>query len=115
DRAQHLVQGVERRAGQALSLAAALDLQAVGVQAVDLARRGAEEAETGDPLAAADALEQEAVRRDLGKTAVDGQRRQAVGQELPNVRHRVTRPARNPLRWHRIASKTKSHGTRYAL
>jgi hypothetical protein len=53
DAVDDLAQGVERRAGQAArsspmlapTIAAALDLQAVGVETVDLARPGAEEAE----------------------------------------------------------------------
>src|SRR5262249_15272052 len=102
DLGEQRAQGGERRAGEAAGGAAAaggggaagrgagrggrgaLLLEAVRVETVDGARGGAQEAEAGDALATADALEQEAAVRELRETAVDRERSEAVGQELPD-------------------------------
>src|SRR6185369_11304793 len=100
-----LVQRLERRAGQIGPAAVDLHFEAVGVEAVDLLWTGAQETEARHVLAAADALQQKAVGRDLLQPPVDAERRQAVGEELPDVRNRTAWPSRieighvaNPLR-----------------
>ena len=98
DLVDHLAQGLQRLAGEVLAFAAALHLQAVGVEAVDRPRRRPQEAEAGDPLAAGHALEQEAVGGEGGQPPVDGERRQAVREELPDMGDGTARPARSGRR-----------------
>jgi hypothetical protein len=88
------VESLEGIAGEIAAASVALDLQAVRIEAEDLAGSGAQEAEAGDVLAPADALEEEAVRGDLGEPAVDAERRQAVGEKLADMGDRA--PGRRP-------------------
>src|SRR5436305_10426051 len=98
----------QRLARQRLALAPALHLQAVGIETVDLPRRGAQEAEARDALTAGHALQEEAVRRHGGEPAVDRERRQAVGKEFPYVRHGPSWPPRAPLK-HEMTSNTNTN------
>src|SRR5213075_373150 len=63
----------------------------VGVEPIETPRSGAEKAEARDLLAAGDALEEKAHRRDLRQSAVEREWRQAVAQELARVRDRPPR------------------------
>ncbi len=75
----------ERRAGEVAAAAVALDLEAVGIEAVDLARRGAEEAEARHLLAAGDALEEKAHRRERLQALIDRERRHRLRQQLAQM------------------------------
>ncbi len=93
-RAEHRAQRLDRRPGQhrrGPALAGGSPLEAVGVEAVEGARAGAEEAPARDLLAAGHAFEQEADRRKLGEPAVDRQRGDAVGEEFAHVHDRAPR------------------------
>ncbi len=83
----------ERLAGDLPALEVAVAFQPVGVEPVELARPGAEEAEARHLFAAGDALEEEAHRREPGEPPVDGERGQRVGEQLPQVRDRPPRRA----------------------
>ena len=78
-------QRCERRTGEIAPAAVALDLQTVGIEPVDLARRGTEEAEARHLLAAGDAFEQKAHGRQRLQPLIDRERRHRLGQELTHM------------------------------
>jgi hypothetical protein len=96
DRSDRRSQRRQRVAGQAVDGAVPVALEAIGVEPVDLARPGAEKAVARDLLAAGHALEQEAVRRDLGQAPVHRQRRDRVRQELADMGDGAARLAHRP-------------------